>query len=64
MNKLTSLFDMFRKPEQKGEAIDLTYGKLRIQRTVNQRESGFNFNETSVAVHRAIYQSLGLPPKV
>lgn len=64
MSKILAFFESFRKPEPQGEFIDLTYGKLRISRTVNLRESGFNFNETSMAIHRAIYESAGLPPKV
>jgi hypothetical protein len=63
MNKILSLLDAFRTQPQRGEAIDLTYGKLRIKSTTGQRDS-FDFNETSVAVHRAIYKSLGLSPKV
>ena len=56
MNKILALFESFRKPDPQGEPIDLT--------TVNHGGPNFNFNETSVAVHRAIYESLGLPPKV
>lgn len=64
MNKILALFESFRKPDPQGEPIDLTYGKLRVNRTVNHGGPNFNFNETSVAIHRAIYESLGLPPKV
>ena len=63
MNKILALFESLRSQPQRGEDIDLTYGKLRIKRTVGQRDD-FNFNETSMAVHRAIFESAGLPPKV
>ncbi len=63
MNKILALFEAFRKKKEHGEPIDLTYGKLRINRTVGERDS-FNFNETSTAIHRAIYESVGLPPKI
>ena len=64
MSKILAFFESFSKPEPQGEFIDLTYGKLRISRTVNLRESEFNFNETSAAIHRSVYKSLGLTPKV
>ena len=63
MNKILALFESLRSQPPRGEDIDLTYGKLRIKRTVGQRDT-FDFNETSVAVHRAIFESMGLPPKV
>jgi hypothetical protein len=64
MNKILSLFESFRKPDPQGEPIDLTYGKLRVNRTVSHGGPALSFNETSVAVHRAIYESLGITPKV
>jgi len=63
MKKILALFESLRNQPQQGEAIDLTYGKLRVKRTVGQRDT-FDFNETSVAIHRSVYKSMGLTPKV
>jgi hypothetical protein len=49
MNKILSLFESFRKPDPQGEPIDLTYGKLRVNRTVSHGGPALSFNETSVA---------------
>jgi len=62
IRKVMDFLRSFRHTEPEGEAIDLTYGKLKIQSTVGGGAE-FDFNEHSRHVHREMCRIKRVKPK-
>jgi len=62
IKKITDFIRSFGQTETQGEAIDLTYGKLRVQSTVGGVDD-FDFNEQARHVHREMCRIKRVKPK-
>jgi hypothetical protein len=62
IKKITDFIRSLRQTEPAGEAIDLTYGKLKVRSTIGNNAE-FDFNEQSRHVHREMCRIKGVKPK-
>ena len=62
IRKAMDFLRSFRHTEPEGEAIDLTYGKLKIQSTVGGGAE-FDFNAHARHVHREMCRIKRVKPK-
>ena len=62
IKKITDFIRSFRRTEPQGEAIDLTYGKLRVRSTIGGN-ADFDFNDLSRHVHMEMCRIKGARPK-
>jgi len=62
IKKITDFIRSLRQTEPAGEAIDLTYGKLRVRSTIGGNAE-FDFNEQSRHVHREMCRIKRVAPK-
>jgi hypothetical protein len=62
IKRITEFIRSFRQTEAEGEAIDLTYGKLKVQSTVGGGDE-LDFNEKARHVHREMCRIKGVKPK-
>lgn len=62
IKKITEFIRSFGHTEPEGEAIDLTYGKIKVQSTVGGG-TDFDFNDHARHVHREMCRIKRVKPK-